>query len=177
MGRNSEQHFTIVCVIEPSEGVYPGPGQGPTIQKISREHKSFQYLHLLRSSLLLFISKIMSDSLWPHELQHTRLPYPSLYPWVCSNSCPLSLWCHPTISSSVALFSYPQSFPASGSFPMSWLFASGGQGNEKQHSLPNKVVQPLQSWFGSEIIFRFGYEPNPLLWTNFRGLVYSQNMY
>ena len=70
----------------------------------------------------------MSNSLWPHELQPTRLPYPSLSPWVCLNSCPLSQWCHPTISSSVIPFSSClQSFPASGSFPVSQLFASGGQ--------------------------------------------------
>ena len=68
----------------------------------------------------------MSDSLWPHGLQYSRFPCPS-YPGVCSDSCPLSWWCHPTISSSVIpLFSCPQlSFPASGSFPMSLLFASG----------------------------------------------------
>ena len=59
----------------------------------------------------------MSSSLWPRGLQHTRLPCPSLSAGLCSNSCPLSRWCHPTISSSVAPFSsYPQSFPASGSF-------------------------------------------------------------
>jgi len=70
----------------------------------------------------------MSDSLPPHELQHTRLPCPSLSPRVCSNSCSWSHWCHPTILTSVAPFSScPQSFPASRSFPMSWLFASGGQ--------------------------------------------------
>ena len=70
----------------------------------------------------------MSDSLWPHGLQYARLFCLLLSPKVCSNSCPLSRWCHPTISSSVAPFSsYPQSFPASGSFPMSQLFASGGQ--------------------------------------------------
>ena len=69
-----------------------------------------------------------SVALWPHRLQHTRLPCPSLSPKVCSNLCLLSQWCHPTISSSVALFSScPQSFPPSGSFPMSWLFALGGQ--------------------------------------------------
>ena len=56
-----------------------------------------------------------------------RLPCPSLSPGVCSDSCPLNWWCHPTISSSVTSFSCPQSLPASGSFPMSWLFASGGQ--------------------------------------------------
>ena len=63
-----------------------------------------------------------------HELQHGRLPCPSLSPGVCSNSCPLSQWCCPTISSFVVPFSScPQSFPASGSFPMSKLFSSGGQ--------------------------------------------------
>ena len=62
------------------------------------------------------------------QLQHDRLPYPSLSPRVCSDSCPLSQWCHPTISSFVIPFYFcPQSFPASGSFPMSWLFASGSQ--------------------------------------------------
>ena len=70
----------------------------------------------------------MSDSLQPHGLQHARLPCPSPSPVVCSNSCPWSLWCHPTISSSVIPFSSClQSFPASGSFPTSRLFTSGGQ--------------------------------------------------
>ena len=68
---------------------------------------------------------VMSDSLWPHELQHTRLPCLSPTPGTCSNSCPLSQWCHPTISSSVIPFSSClQSFPAWGSFPMSQFFAS-----------------------------------------------------
>ena len=70
----------------------------------------------------------MSDSLWPHRLQHTRPPCPSPTPGVYSNSCPLSQWCHPTISSSIDPFSsHLQSFPASGSFPMSQFFTSGGQ--------------------------------------------------
>ena len=69
----------------------------------------------------------MSDSLWPHGLQNTRLPCPSLSSGVCSNSCPLSRWCRPTISSSVVPFSSRlQSFPASGFFPKSQIFASGG---------------------------------------------------
>ena len=68
-----------------------------------------------------------SHSLWSHGLQHTWFPCPSPSPWVCSNLCPLSLWCHPTISSSVVPFSCPQSFPAWGSFKMSQLFPSGGQ--------------------------------------------------
>ena len=70
----------------------------------------------------------MSDSLWPHELQHTRPPCPSPTPGVHPNPCPLSQWCNPTISSSVIPFSSClQSFPASGSFPMSQFFISGGQ--------------------------------------------------
>ena len=70
----------------------------------------------------------MSDSLQPHEWQHTRLPCPSPFPGVCSNSCLLSQWCHPAISSSVVPFSSClQSSPASGSFPMSQLLTSGGQ--------------------------------------------------
>ena len=70
----------------------------------------------------------MPHSLWPHELQHARPPCPTPSPRVCSNSRPLSQWCHPTISSSVVPFSYcPQSFPKSGSFPVSWIFALHGQ--------------------------------------------------
>ena len=78
--------------------------------------------------LLLFSCSIVSDFLRPRELQHARLPCPSLSPTVCSNSCPLSWWCYLTNSSSVTAFSSClQSFLASGSFAMSQLFASGGQ--------------------------------------------------
>ena len=70
----------------------------------------------------------LCPTLRPHGLQHTRIPCLSLSPGVCVNSCPLSQWCCPTISSSVAPFSsWSQSCPASGSFPMSWLFSSGDQ--------------------------------------------------
>ena len=69
----------------------------------------------------------MSDSLRPHELLHARPPCPSPTPGVSSNSCPSGQWCHPAISPSVVPFSCPQSLPASGSFPMSQLFAWGGQ--------------------------------------------------
>ena len=75
-----------------------------------------------------FSHSVMSDSLRPHEPQHARPPCPSPTPRVHPNPCPLGRWCHPTISSSVVPFSScPQSFPASGSFQMSQLFASGGQ--------------------------------------------------
>ena len=74
----------------------------------------------------VFSPYVVFDSLWPHGLQHTRLLCPSLSPGGCSDSCPMSWWCHPTISFSVIPFSSClQSFPASGSFPMSQLFASG----------------------------------------------------
>ena len=78
--------------------------------------------------LVQFNCSVVSDSLPPHGLKHSRLPYPSPTPGTCSNSCPLSWWCYPTISSSVIPFSFClQSFPASGSFPMSQFFVSGGQ--------------------------------------------------
>ena len=79
-------------------------------------------------SSVQFSCLVVSYSLRPHGLQHTRLPCPSPSPGVCSNSYALSQWCHPTISSSATPFSScPQSFPESGSFPMSRLLTSGGQ--------------------------------------------------
>ena len=78
--------------------------------------------------LLLFSHSVVCGSLRLHELQHARPPCPSLLPGVCSNSCPLSRWCHPNISCSAIPFSSClQSFPASESLPKSWLFTSGGQ--------------------------------------------------
>ena len=75
-----------------------------------------------------FNCSVVSDSLWPHGLQHARLPCSSPSPRFYSNSCPSSRWCHPIISFSVVVFSSSlQSFPASGSFPRSQLFTSGGQ--------------------------------------------------
>ena len=87
----------------------------------------------------------MSDSWQPHGLQHARLPCPSLSPRACSNSWPLSWWCHSTISSSVSPFSScPQSFPALGSFPTSWLSASGGQSIGASASV---LSMNIQGWF------------------------------
>ena len=90
-----------------------------------------------------FSHSIVSDSLQHHESQHARPPCPSPTPGVYSNSCPLSQWCHPTISSSVALFSSClQSFPASGSFPVSQFFTSGGRSVEgsKQDAKPEENI-------------------------------------
>ena len=99
--------------------------------------------------LSLFSLSVMSSSLWPCGLQHARLPRPSLSPQICSNSCPLSRWCHPTISSSVALFSScPQFFPASRSFPMRQLFASGGQSIGASASV---LPMNIQGWFPLEL--------------------------
>ena len=94
-----------------------------------------------------FSRSVMSDSLWPHGLQHSRLPCPSPIPGAYSNSCPLSPWCHPTISSSVIPFSsHLQSFPASGSFPMSWLFGSDGQSTGASASA-SVLPMIIQNWF------------------------------
>ena len=94
--------------------------------------------------LLLFSCSVMSDSLWPHGLQHARLPCPSLSPRVCSNSCPLSRWRHPIISSSVLPFSScPQSFPASRFFPMSQLFVLVGRSIRASASAS---VLPVNIW-------------------------------
>ena len=92
-----------------------------------------------------FSCSVMSDSMWPHGLQHTRLPCPSPNPRACSNSCPLNRWCHPTISSFVVPFSSRlQYFPASGSFPMSQFFTSGGQSiGASASALPMNI----QDWF------------------------------
>jgi len=81
-----------------------------------------------KPNLVHFSHSVTFNSLWPHGLQHPRPPSPSPTSGVHPNLCPLSWWCHPTISSSVVPFSSrPQSFPASGSFPMSQRFTSGGQ--------------------------------------------------
>ena len=102
---------------------------------------------LLLNFLLLFGSSIMSDSLWPHGLQHTRLPCPSLFPRACSNSCPLSWWCHATISSSVIpISSCLQPFPASGSFQISQSFQSSGQRNGASASA-SVLPMNIQDWF------------------------------
>ena len=98
-------------------------------------------------SLLLYSHSVVQYSLQPHWLQHTGLPCPSPSPRACSKSCPLSQWCHPTISSSAITFSsclLP--FPASGSFQMSQLFASGGQ-SIGALDLASVLPMNIQNWF------------------------------
>ena len=94
-----------------------------------------------------FSHSVMSDSLQPHGLQHTRLPCPLPTPRVYSNAYPLHQWCHPTISSSVVPFSsHLQSFPASGSFLMNQFFASGGQ-SFGISALATVLPMNIQDWF------------------------------
>ena len=97
-------------------------------------------------SSVQFSRSVMSNSLRPHELQHAGPPCPSPTPRVYSNSCPLSWWCHPTISSSVVPFSsHLQSFPESGSFPMNQLFVWGGQSIGVSAST-SVLVKNTQDW-------------------------------
>ena len=104
-----------------------------------------------------FSCSVMSDSLQPHGLQHARLPCPSPTSGVYSNSCPSHRWCHPTISSSVIPFSSClQSFPASGSFPMSRFFALGGQ-SIGASVLASVLPMNIQDW-------------SPLGWTGWNSL-------
>ena len=108
-------------------------------------------------SSVQFSPSVVFDSLWPHESQHTRPPCPSPAPRVYSNSWPLSQWCHPTISSSVVPFSScPQSLPASGSFPMSQLFAWGDQSTGVS-ALTSVLPMNTQDW-------------SPLGWTDWISL-------
>ena len=102
---------------------------------------------LLEFSSVQFSYSVVSNSLQPHGLQHARFPCPSPTPGVYSNSCLLSQWCHPNISSSVIPFSsWLQSFPASGSFPMSQLFTSGGQ-SIRASALASAFPKNIQGWF------------------------------
>ena len=118
----------------------------PISDWLGAPRKDFWRLYLCNISSVQFSRSVMSSSLWPHGLQHTRPPCPSATPGVYSNSCPLSQWCHLTILSSVIPFSSsPQTFPPSGSFQMSQFFASGGQSIGVSASTP---VLPMntQDW-------------------------------
>ena len=102
---------------------------------------------ILKNRSVQFSCSVMSDFLWPHGLQHAKLPCPSPTPGACSNSCPSSQWCHPIILTSVVpLSSCLQSFPASGSFPRSWFFALGGQSIGASDSASVLPVN-IQDWF------------------------------
>ena len=107
------------------------------------------YIYIYNGILAIsqFSDSVMSDSLWPHGLQHVRLPCPSPTPRAYSNSCPSSQWCYPTISSTVVSFSSClQSFSASGSFLMSQFFMSGGQSIGVSASA-SVLPMNIQEWF------------------------------
>ena len=109
-----------------------------------RQLSSFQF------SSVHFSCSVVSDSLWPHELQHARPPCPSPTPRIHADSCPSSQWCHPAISSSVVpLSSCPQSLPTSESFPMSQLFTWGGQSSGVS-ALASFLLKNTQDWSPSE---------------------------
>ena len=106
-------------------------------------------------SSVQFSRLVISDSLQPYGLQYATLPSPSPTPGACSNSCPLSRWCHPTISSSVIPFFCLQYFPASGSFPMSQFFASGSQSIGASASasvFPMNIQDCFTSWLTGLIL-------------------------
>ena len=125
--------------------------------KKRRNRNIFQDMSYFILLSVQFICSVLSHFLQPHKLQHTRLPCPSPTPGAYSNSCPLSQWCHPTISSSVIpLSSLLQYFPASEFFPMSQFFSSGGQ---------NIGVSPLASILPVNIRDQF-----PLGWTGWISL-------
>ena len=116
--------------------------------KICRPHSLCSNYFMLQyeASCLLFSCEVMSNSLWCHGLQHTRLLCPPLSPGICSNSCPLSRWCYLTISFSPVPFSCLQSFPKSRSFPMSQLFASGSQSTGASASA-SVFPMNIEGWF------------------------------
>ena len=117
----------------------------------------FLIICVYQFSSVQFSHSVVSDSLWPHGLQHARAPCPSPTPGVYPSSCPWSRWCHPMISSSVVPFCFcPQSFPASGSFQMSQFFTSGGQsiGASASASVLSMNIQnwsPL-GWTGLDLL-------------------------
>ena len=113
-------------------------------------HTTYTRIYILWVSSVQFSYSVLSDSLQPHESQHARPPCPSPTPGINSDSCPSSQWCHPAISSSVIPFSScPQSLPASGSFPVSQLFAWGGQSTGVSASA-SFLQKKFQGWSPSE---------------------------
>ena len=134
--------------LEPSQNpryLVSGPNKAQILDILSQ--KEFSEGQRVRFSSAQFSCSVMSDSLRPHGLQHTRLPCPSPTPWTYSNSCPLSWWCHPIISTFVFSFSFHlQSFPASGSFLMSQFFASDSQ-SIGASAWASVLPMIIQDWF------------------------------
>ena len=150
LGREDPQmatHFSILAWRIPWTEE-PGGLQFTGSQRVRHDWvtKPCFFLFFLYIFFSQFSRSVMSNSFRPHGLQHTRLPCSSPSPRACSNSCPLSWWCHPTISSSVVPFSCPQSFPPSGSFPTSQFFASGDWSIGASASA-SVLPMNIQDWF------------------------------
>ena len=153
---NSKRHLhpNVCCGT-----IYSSQHMKETHMSIDRWMDKEVMIHIYNGifSSVQFSCSVVSDSLWPHEWQHARHPCPSQTPGVYSNSCPSSRWCHPAISSSAVPFSScPQSLQATGSFPMSQLFAWGGQSIGVSASASDLPVN-TQDW-------------SPLRWTGWISL-------
>ena len=160
----ASKHWVHFCS---DKVVHPITPLGQTKGKLWEDKHSSQRTTWVASIMahkewLLFSHSVMSDSLVHHGLQHTRLHCPSPSPGVCSNSCPLSQWCYPTISFSVVPFSsWLQSSPTTGSFLMSRSFASGGQNIGVSASASNG----LDGWISIQWIFRVNFLWDWLIWS------------
>ena len=139
----TEKHWSTKCRAWSSEHEWKITKSRATTTDV--ESKDW-YVDHSSASWLLFSHWVMSNASWPRGLQHVRPPCPSPSPGVCPSSCPLHRWCHPAISSSDALFSCLQSFPASGSFPVTWLFTSAGQ-NIGASDSASVLPMSIQGWF------------------------------
>ena len=136
---------------------FPYISPSPPLSPCSYVYSLCRFLRCCVFSSVQFSCSVMSDSFRPHGLQHARLPCPSPTPGVYLDSCPSCQWCHPTISSSVIPFSSRLlSFPASGSFPVSQFFTSGGQSIGVSASA-SVLPMNIQNWF-------------PLQWTGWISL-------
>ena len=155
---------------------HPSPRDPPVKQKYIEQGDSFspsyfECKHPLTLISVPFSCSVMSDSLRPCGLQHARLPCPSPTPWACSNSWPLSQWCHPTILPSVIPFSSClQSFQESGSFPRSQFFASGGQ----KYWNFSFSISPSNEYSGL-ISFRMDWLDLPAVQGTLKGLLQHQS--
>ena len=147
-------HSILIWDISRKIGAYVSEGQADLLilQPYSTAEPSLSLVpnQIRKLCLLLFSRSVVFNSLQPHGLWHARVPHPLLSPGACSNSWPLSRWSHPTISPSVIPFSSClQSFPASGSFPMSQFFSSGGQSIGASASA-SVLPMNIQDWFSLE---------------------------
>ena len=143
-------YSTLIPILRQQQELDIHPQTEVSLWQLPELGRRLRTLREVQFSSVYFSRSVMSDSLWPHELQHARPSCPSLTAGVHPNPCPLSRWCHPAISSSVVPFSScPQSLPASESFPMSQLFIWGGQ-SIGVSALASVLPKNTQDWSPSE---------------------------